>query len=71
MRVFDTSFHYKTDKPARTRPDADRDSPRLRLDHELLWTKRLRSGVVFAQSISSARRNEYLVFTDPSGTRHC
>lgn len=70
MRVFDISFDYKTDKPARTRPDADRDSPRLRLDHELLWTKNLRSGVLFAPTAPSARRNGYLIFTDASGARH-
>ncbi|MHA7291177.1 DUF6994 family protein [Arthrobacter sp. MDT3-24] len=56
MRVFDTSFDYKTDQPARTRPDADRDSPRLRLDHELLWTKRLRSGVHLVEAEGSGQR---------------
>lgn len=70
-RVFDTSFDYKTDTPARTRPDADRDSQRLRLDHELLWTKELPSGDSFAPSVSSARANEYLIFTDASAARHC
>lgn len=49
-RVFDTSFDYKTDTPSRTGPDPDKDSQRLRLDHELLWTKRLRSGVVFPRA---------------------
>jgi hypothetical protein len=39
-RVFDTSFDYKTDTPPGT--DPDRKSPRLRADHELLWTKKLR-----------------------------
>ncbi|MDR7080944.1 hypothetical protein J2X01_000213 [Arthrobacter ginsengisoli] len=71
MRVFDTSYDYKTDTPARTRPDADRDSQRLRSDHELLWTKNLCSGVVFAPKVSSARSNEYLIFTDTSEARHC
>jgi len=70
MRVFDCSFDYKTDKPAKTRPDADRDSPRLRLDHELLWTKELKSGVLFAPTAPSARREGYLIFTDTSGARH-
>ncbi|MFQ6155636.1 DUF6994 family protein [Micrococcus luteus] len=71
MRVFDTSFDYKTDTPAKTRPDADRDSQRLRADHELLWTKELNSGVLFAPSIASAGKNEYLIFTDASGSRYC
>jgi hypothetical protein len=88
MPVFDTSFDYKTDKPARTRPgnagfppdshsgiqvlgDPDNDSPRLRSDHELLWTKELGSGVLFAPKVSSARWNEYLIFTDDSRARHC
>ncbi|GAB2707798.1 DUF6994 family protein [Arthrobacter bambusae] len=71
MRVFDTSFDYKTDTPSRTRPDADRDSQRLRRDHELLWTKELNSGVVFAPSVASAGSNEYLIFTDGSGARYC
>lgn len=70
MGVFDTSFDYKTDSPARTRPDADRDSPRLRLDHELLWTKKLNSGVVFAPTPPSPPRDGYLIFTDTSGGRH-
>ncbi|HSN36266.1 MAG TPA: hypothetical protein VLT34_07950, partial [Arthrobacter sp.] len=59
-----------TDKPAKTRPDVDRDSPRLRLDHQLLWTKKLNSGVLFAPTAPSARRNGYLIFTDDSEARH-
>ena len=70
-RVFDTSFDDKTDTPARTRPDAGQDSQKLRADHELLWTKELRSGALFAPRISSAGPNEYLIFTDASGARHC
>lgn len=70
MRVLDTSFDYRTDKPAKTRPDVDRDSPRLRLDHQLLWTKKLTSGVLFAPTAPSARRDGYLIFTDTSGGRH-
>ena len=70
MRVFDTSFDYRTDKPAKTRPDVDRDSPRLRLDHQLLWTKKLNSGVLFAPTAPSARRDGYLIFTDDSETKH-
>jgi hypothetical protein len=71
MSVFDTTFNYKTDEPAKTKPDADRDSPRLRADHELLWSKKLKSGVLFAPSVSAARSNEYLIFTDTSGDRYC
>jgi hypothetical protein len=69
MRVFDTSFDYKTDTPARTRPDADRDSRKLRSDHELLWTKELNSGILFAPTAPSARRDGYLIYTDDSGQR--
>jgi hypothetical protein len=71
MRVFVTSFDYKTDTPSRTRPDPDKDSQRLRADHELLWTKELRPGVPFAPNVSSAGRNEYLIFTDASRARYC
>lgn len=70
MRVFDTSFDYKTDKPAKTKPDADKDSPRLRLDHALLWTKKLNSGVLFAPTPPSRRRDGYLIFTDGDENRH-
>ena len=70
MRVFDTSFDYKTDTPSKVGPDADKDSQRLRSDHELLWTKELPSGSVFAPKLT-ARRREYLIFTDASEARHC
>ena len=70
MRVFDTSYDYKSDKPARTRPDADRDSRQLRLDHQLLWTKKLNSGVLFAPAPPARRQDGYLIFTDDSGDRH-
>lgn len=70
-RVFDTSFDYKTDTPSKNRPDPDKDSQRLRADHELLWTKDLPSGVHFAPGVSSARRNEYLIFAAASGLRSC
>lgn len=70
MRVFDTTFDYKTDTTSKTRPDADQDSQRLRSDHELLWTKELPSGKVFAPKLTT-RRSEYLIFTDASGARHC
>ncbi|MEV7638193.1 hypothetical protein AB0N71_18690 [Pseudarthrobacter enclensis] len=69
MRVFDTSFDYQTDRPAKTKPDADRDSPRLRADHQLLWTKKLNSGVTFAPTAPIRRRDGYLIFTDISGTQ--
>jgi hypothetical protein len=69
-RVFDTSFDYKTDTPSRTKPDPDSDSQLLRWDHELLWTKELRSGVLFAPKVTT-RKSEYLIFTDPSEKRHC
>jgi hypothetical protein len=68
MRVFDTSFDYKTDCPAGTDPDSK--SQKLREDHELLWTKRLPSGVVFAPKLTT-RRSEYLIYTDEAGARHC
>jgi hypothetical protein len=71
MGDFDISFDYKTDNPRTNKPDADRDSQKLRSDHELLWTKELPTGVLFAPSISSARKNEYLIFTDADNKRHC
>jgi hypothetical protein len=70
MRTFDLSFDYETDMPARSKADADCDSPRLRLDHELLWTKRLRSGVTFAPAAPRVRRHGYLIWTDQSGAQH-
>ena len=70
MRVFDALFDYKTDNPARTNPDADRDSPRLRLDHELLWTKKLDSGDLFAPAPPPPPGKNYLV-TVSSGSGHC
>ena len=70
MRLFDLSFDYETDRPSRTRPDADEDSPRLRLDHQLLWTKALSSGVTFAPTAPPVRREGYLIWTDATGERH-
>lgn len=70
MLVLDTSFDYETDSPARTRPDADRDSRLLRSHHQLLWTKDLCSGVRFAPTAPSVRRDGYLIFTDASGVKH-
>jgi hypothetical protein len=40
------------------------------LDHQLLWTKNLNSGVLFAPTAPAARRNGYLIFTDTSEARH-
>lgn len=68
--VFDTSFDYKTDRPAKNHPDPDRDSPRLRSLHQLLWTKKLRSGVLFAPTVPPNRGDGYLIFADTSGGRH-
>lgn len=74
MRVLDLTFDYDSDhdatKPRKQRWDADNDSPRLRLDHELLWTKELRSGVRFAPSAPRARRDGYLIWTDATGVQH-
>lgn len=78
MRVFDTSFDFQTDESRKAKRDKSRglgdpdaNSVRLRADHELLWTKELCSGVRFSPSASSTRFNEYLIFTDSSGARHC
>lgn len=69
-RVFDTSFDYRTDQPAKSNPDPDRDSPRLRSLHQRLWTKQLNSGVLFAPTVPPNRGDGYLIFTDTSGGRH-
>ncbi|MDP9694431.1 UNVERIFIED_ORG: hypothetical protein J2X79_001990 [Arthrobacter globiformis] len=66
-RVFDTSFNYMTDTPPGTDPDSG--SPNLRADHELLWTKELRPGVVFEPTAPPKRGDGYLIFTDPSEAR--
>jgi hypothetical protein len=39
------------------------------LDHELLWTKQLNSGVLFAPTAPSVRRKGYLIFTDTLGAQ--
>jgi hypothetical protein len=71
MRVFDTSFDYKTDTPSRTKPDAGKDSQMLRADHELLWTKELPlSGDIFAARLTT-RKDRYLIFTDANKEKHC
>ncbi|KRE77785.1 DUF6994 family protein [Arthrobacter sp. Soil761] len=41
-----------------------------RADHELLWTKELRPGVVFEPTAPPKRGDGYLIFTDPSEARH-
>jgi hypothetical protein len=69
-RVFDTSFDYKTDTPPGTKPDPDSNSQLLRWDHELLWSKELRPGVLFAPKVTP-RKSEYLIFTDANEKRHC
>ena len=63
-RGFDPSFDFKTDQPARTRQDPDRVSPKLRSLHQVLWTKRLNSGVLFAPTVPPNRGDGYLIFTD-------
>ncbi|MET1088449.1 MAG: hypothetical protein ABWY04_15235 [Arthrobacter sp.] len=71
MRVFDTTFDYKTDTPSRTNPDADKDSQRLRADHELLWSKKLPlSEKIFAPKVTT-RKDRYLIFTDANDEKHC
>jgi hypothetical protein len=68
--TFDTTFDYKTDTPSTTNPDADKDSQILRAHHELLWSKELPSGDVFAPKVTP-RKREYLIFTDANNKRHC
>lgn len=70
-RVFDTTFDYKTDTPATTRPDADKDSQILRAHHELLWSKKLPlSEKIFAPKVTT-RKDRYLIFTDANDKKHC
>jgi hypothetical protein len=40
-------------------------------NHELLWTKDLSPGIRFAPGVSLVRWNEYLIFTEATGARHC
>ncbi|MDR6415599.1 NAD(+)--rifampin ADP-ribosyltransferase [Pseudarthrobacter sulfonivorans] len=70
VRGFDPSFDFMTDQPARTRQDPDSVSPKLRSLHQVLWTKRLNSGVLFAPTMPPNRGDGYLIFTDASGARH-
>ncbi|QOD05378.1 hypothetical protein IDT60_04565 [Pseudarthrobacter sp. BIM B-2242] len=69
-RGFDPSFDFQTDQPARTSRDPDRVSPKLRSLHQVLWTKRLNSGVLFAPTVPPNPRDGYLTFTDASGAKH-
>ena len=64
---FDVSFNLETDQPSRKHPDADRDSPVLRRYHQMLWSKKLRSGQEFTLEAPSARRHGYLIHTDSAG----
>lgn len=50
--------------------DPDSRSPRLRADHQLLWTKTLNSGVLFEPTAPPKRTDGYLIFTDPSRAMH-
>ncbi|MHA7191099.1 DUF6994 family protein [Arthrobacter sp. MDT2-16] len=72
MTVFDITFDYKTDHPAPTKPDPDRDSPRLKADHQLLWTKALHDGELFkpqVPALASERRKNYLAVELDFGAR--
>ncbi|RAX15033.1 hypothetical protein DC347_19635 [Pseudarthrobacter sp. AG30] len=64
MRVFDIAFDYLLDTtPPGT--DADSNSPRLKADHQLLWTKELCGGQLFELAVSEipkVRRKNYLMF---------
>ncbi|MFJ6079317.1 DUF6994 family protein [Pseudarthrobacter sp. NPDC092419] len=64
MRVFDIAFDYLLDTtPPGT--DADSNSPRLKADHQLLWTKELGEGQLFELTVSEdpkVRRENYLMF---------
>jgi hypothetical protein len=66
---FDVSFNFETDQPSRKHPDADRDSPVLRRYHQMLWSKKLRSGEEFTLEAPSARRHGYLIHTDSAGNQ--
>lgn len=41
------------------------------MDHELLWTKKLPSGELFAPNIPTPPRAGYLIFNDADEVRHC
>lgn len=62
MRVFDITFNYQDECPER---DPDSHSPRLKADHQLLWTKLLCDGEVFNPQVPEEpqeRRGNYLMF---------
>lgn len=40
------------------------------MDHALLWTKKLNSGVLFAPAPPARRRDGYLILTDSFGDRY-
>lgn len=72
MTVFDTTFDYKTDHPAPTKPDPDRNSPRLKADHQLLWTKPLPNGELLEPKVpvlAKERRSNYLVTEQALGKK--
>lgn len=66
-RDFDAEFNFEADQPRPTRPDADSDSPTLRRYHQRLWSKPLRSGVMFTLVPPPTRRDGYVIYTDASG----
>ncbi|WP_426939755.1 DUF6994 family protein [Pseudarthrobacter sp. S6] len=49
------------DERVSSTPDPDSGSKLLRWDHELLWTKELPSGDIFAPKVTP-RKSEYLIF---------
>lgn len=64
MRVFDIAFDYLLDTTPPGK-DPDSHSPRLKADHQLLWTKDLCEGQLFELAVSEdpkVRRNNYLMF---------
>ena len=64
MRVFDITFDYLLDTTPPGK-DPDSHSPRLKADHQLLWTKELCERQLFKLTVSEipkVRRNNYLMF---------
>lgn len=63
MRVFDITFDYKSDVPKGKDPDSH--SPRLKEDHQLLWTKELPSSDPFelhVPALAKVRAKNYLMY---------
>ncbi|MHA7209554.1 DUF6994 family protein [Arthrobacter sp. MDT1-65] len=61
MPVFDITFDYKSDSAGK---DPDSHSPRMKTDHQLLWTKELPDGQMFRPAVpalAKVRRFNYLV----------